>query len=165
MSPTTWPVQDWLTATQSVGHCVACIPSDNDHVLSVASVTPVACLFLPLPFPLHPLPVTPVACQFLPLPSPLHPPPVPPVTCQFLPLPSPLHPCCVPLVSTRKEARWSVRFFSLFTVDDEGYVQQTNKQNWTLTSNEDEKPFVATLYIYKPKNVREKETTRMFLNG
>ena len=38
-------------------------------------------------------------------------------------------------------------FFSLFTVDDEGYVQQTNKQNWTLHSNEDKKPCVATLYI------------------
>ena len=37
--------------------------------------------------------------------------------------------CCVSLVSTRKEARWSFRFFSLFTVDDEEYVQQTNKQN------------------------------------
>ena len=34
-----------------------------------------------------------------------------------------------------------------------------NKQNWTLNSNEDKKPCVATLYklefIYKPKNVRE----------
>ena len=62
--------------------------------------------------------------------------------------------CCVSLVSTRKEARWSIRFVSLFTVDDEGYVQQTNKQNWTLSSNWDEKPCVATLslslsiYIY-----------------
>ena len=75
--------------------------------------------------------------------------------------------CCVSLVSTRKEACWSIRFFSLFTVDDEGYVQQTNKQNWTLNSNEDKKPCVATLYIYiyKPKNVREKETTRKFLDS
>ena len=56
--------------------------------------------------------------------------------------------CCVSLVSTRKEARWSIRFFSLFTVNQEGYVQQTNKQNWTLNSNEDEKPCIATLYIY-----------------
>ena len=56
--------------------------------------------------------------------------------------------CCVSLVSTRKEARWSFRFFSLFTVDDEGYVQQTNKQNWTLNSNEDKEHCVATLYIY-----------------
>ena len=43
-------------------------------------------------------------------------------------------------------------------VDDEGYVQQTNKQNLTLNSNEDKKPCVATIYmyiIYKPKNVRE----------
>ena len=46
---------------------MAWIPSDNDHVLSVASVTPVACLFLPLPFPLHPPPV-----------PPMHPPPPPP---------------------------------------------------------------------------------------
>ena len=66
-------------------------------------------------------------------------------------------------MSTRKEARWSIRLFSLFTVDDEGYVQQTNKQNWTLNSNEDKKSCVATLYIYKSKYVREKETTRMFL--
>ena len=75
--------------------------------------------------------------------------------------------CCVSLVSTRKEARWSIRFFSVFTVDDEGYVQQTNKQNWTLNSNEDKKPCVATLYrsTYEPKNVREKETTRKFLNS
>ena len=73
--------------------------------------------------------------------------------------------CCVSLVSTRKEARWSIRFFSLFTVDDEGYVQQANKQNWTLKSNEDKEHCVATLYIYEPKNVREKETTRMFLNS
>ena len=51
-------------------------------------------------------------------------------------------------MSTRKEARWSVRFFSLLTVDHEGYVQQTNKQNWTLHSNEDQQPCVATLYIY-----------------
>ena len=56
--------------------------------------------------------------------------------------------CCVSLVSTRKEARWSVGFFSLFTVDDERYIQQTNKQNWTLSSNEDKKPCVATLYMY-----------------
>ena len=62
---------------------------------------------------------------------------------------------CVSLVSSRKEARWSIRFFSLFTVDDEGYVQQTNKQNWTLNSNEDKEHCVATLYIYEPKNVRE----------
>ena len=55
--------------------------------------------------------------------------------------------CCVSLVSTRKEARWSVRFFSLLTVDHEGYVQQTNKQNWTLHSNEDKQPCVATPYI------------------
>ena len=55
---------------------------------------------------------------------------------------------CVSLVPTRKEARWSIRFFSLFTVDNEGYVQQTNKQNWTLNSNEDKKPCVATLSIY-----------------
>ena len=55
--------------------------------------------------------------------------------------------CCVSLVSTRKEARWSFRFFSSFTVDDEGYVQQTNKQNWTLNSNEDKMPRVATIYI------------------
>ena len=73
--------------------------------------------------------------------------------------------CCVPLVSTRKEARLSIRFFSLFTVDDEGYVQQTNKQNLTLNSNEDKEHCVATLYIYEPKNVQEKETTRMFLNS
>ena len=55
-------------------------------------------------------------------------------------------------MSIRKEARWSIRFFSLFTVDDEGYVQRTNKQNWTLNSNEDKKPCVATLslslYVY-----------------
>ena len=44
--------------------------------------------------------------------------------------------CCVSLVSTHKEARWSVRFFSLLTFDHQGYVQQTNKQNWTLHSNE-----------------------------
>ena len=56
--------------------------------------------------------------------------------------------CCVSLVSTRKEARWSFRFFSLFTVDDEGYVQQTNKQNSALNSNEDQEHCVATLYIY-----------------
>ena len=43
--------------------------------------------------------------------------------------------------------------------------KQTNKQNWTLNSNEDKKPCVATLYIFEPKNVREKETTRMFLNS
>ena len=55
--------------------------------------------------------------------------------------------CCVSLVSTRKQARWSIRFFSLFTVDDEGYVQQTNKQNLTLNSNEDKMPCVATIYI------------------
>ena len=73
--------------------------------------------------------------------------------------------CCVSLVSTRKEARWSIRFFALFTVDDEEYVQQTNKQNWTLNSNEDEEHCVVTLFIYEPKNVREKETTRTFLNS
>ena len=73
--------------------------------------------------------------------------------------------CCVSLVSTRKEARWSIRFFSLFTVHHKGYVQQTNKQNWTLNSNEDQEHCVATLYIYEPKNVREKETTRTFLNS
>ena len=39
-------------------------------------------------------------------------------------------------MSTRKEARWSVRFFSLLAVDNEGYVQKTNKQNWALNSNE-----------------------------
>ena len=44
--------------------------------------------------------------------------------------------CCISLMSTRKEARWSVRSFSLLTVDNEGYVQQTSKQNWTLNSNE-----------------------------
>ena len=44
--------------------------------------------------------------------------------------------CCVSLVSTRKEARWSVQFFSLLTVENEGYVHQTNKQNWTLNSKE-----------------------------
>ena len=54
--------------------------------------------------------------------------------------------CCVSLVSTRKEARWSFRFFSLFTVDDEGYVQQANKPNWTLNSNEDKEHCVATIY-------------------
>ena len=55
---------------------------------------------------------------------------------------------CVSFVSSRKEAHWSVRFFSLFTVDNGGYVQQSNKQNWTLHSNEDKKPCVATLYTY-----------------
>ena len=65
--------------------------------------------------------------------------------------------CYVSLVCIRREARWSVRFFSLFTVDNEGYVHQTNKQNWTLHSNEDKKPCVATLYIYKPKNVRKRK--------
>ena len=39
-------------------------------------------------------------------------------------------------------------YFSLPTVDNEGYVQQTNKQNRTLNSNEDKTPCVATLYIY-----------------
>ena len=27
------------------------------------------------------------------------------------------------------------------------------------------RPCVATLYIYKPKNIPERETTRMFLNS
>ena len=44
--------------------------------------------------------------------------------------------CCVSLVSTRKEVHWCVRFFSLLTLDNEEYVQQTNKQNWILNSNE-----------------------------
>ena len=74
--------------------------------------------------------------------------------------------CCVSLVSTHKEARWSIRFFSLFTVDDEGYVQPTNKQNWTLNSNEDKEPCIATIYIYIQTEERSgNETTRMFLNS
>ena len=52
---------------------------------------------------------------------------------------------CVSLVSTRKEARWSVRFFSLLTVNNEGYVQQTSKQNCTLNSND--KSLAQPLYI------------------
>ena len=72
--------------------------------------------------------------------------------------------CCVSLVSTRKEARWSAWFFSLLTVGNEGYVQQTNKQNWTLNSNEQKVLRSHSKYI-KPKNVPERETTRMFLNS
>ena len=72
--------------------------------------------------------------------------------------------CCVSLVSTRKEASWSAWFFSLLTVGNEGYVQQTNKQNWTLNSNEQKVLRSHSKYI-KPKNVPERETTRMFLNS
>ena len=72
--------------------------------------------------------------------------------------------CCVSLVSTRKEARWSAWFFSLLTVGNEGYVQQTNKQNWTLNSNEQKVLRSHSKYI-KPKNVPERETTRMLLNS
>ena len=72
--------------------------------------------------------------------------------------------CCVSLVSTRKEARWSAWFFSSLTVGNEGYVQQTNKQNWTLNSNEQKVLRSHSKYI-KPKNVPERETTRMFLNS
>ena len=63
-----------------------------------------------------------------------------------------------------KDANWSGTGTSH---DHEGYVQQTNKQNWTLNSNEDKEHCVVTLYIYiyEPKNVREKEATRMFLNS
>ena len=66
VSPTTWPVQDWLTATQSVGHSVACIPNDNEHFLSVAPVTPVTCQYVPPP------PPPPPSC-------PSHAPPAPPL--------------------------------------------------------------------------------------
>ena len=42
----------------------------------------------------------------------------------------------------------------LLTVDHEGYVQQTNKKNWTLHSNEDKKPCVDTLFIHVYTNRR-----------
>ena len=40
-----------------------------------------------------------------------------------------------------------VRFFSLLTVDNEGCVQQTNKQNWTLNSNEQKALRSHCIYI------------------
>ena len=43
------------------------------------------------------------------------------------------------------------------------YSKPTNRTELSIPMNI--KPCVATLYIYKPKNVRERETTRMFLNN
>ena len=43
------------------------------------------------------------------------------------------------------------------------YTNQQTELNSQF--NEDKEHCVATLYIYEPKNVREKETTRMFLNS
>ena len=43
------------------------------------------------------------------------------------------------------------------------YSKSTNRTELSYPMNK--KPCVATLYIYKPKMVLERETTRMFLNS
>ena len=53
-----------------------------------------------------------------------------------------------PLIKKHADLFGFFFFFSLLTIDNEGYVQQTNKQNWTLYSNEDKKPCVATVQKY-----------------
>ena len=67
-----------------------------------------------------------------------------------------------PLV--KKHADLSGSFLYSQSTMKDMYSKPANRTELS-NSNEDKEHCVATLYIYEPKNVREKETTGMFLNS
>ena len=67
-----------------------------------------------------------------------------------------------PLV--KKHADLSCSFLYSQSTMKDMYSKPTNRTKLSIPMKTKEH-CVATLYIYEPKNVREKETTRMFLNS